>query len=61
MFKFNVVGSIVGIILMGGFLGFLGWWLKSWPLSIIILLVLGLMLYDVAKGLKEIRDGNGSA
>lgn len=61
MFKFNLVGSIVGIILIGGFLGFLGWWLKSWPLSIIILLVLGLMIYDVVKGLKEITESNGSA
>lgn len=61
MFKFNLVGGIVGIILIAGFLGFLGWWLKSWPLSIIILLVLGLMIYDVVKGLKEIRETNGSA
>lgn len=61
MFKFNVFGAVVGSILMFGFLGFLGWWLKSWPLSLIILFVLGLMVYDIVKGLREVRDSNGSS
>jgi hypothetical protein len=61
MFKFNLVGGLVGIVLIAGFLGFLGFWLKSWPLSIIIILVVGLMLYDVFKGLREIRENNGGA
>ena len=60
MFKFNLVGAIVGIVLIAGFLGFLGFWLKSWPLSIIIIFVVGLMIYDVFKGLREVRETNGS-
>ncbi len=61
MFKLNLIGATVGIILIAGFLGFLGWWLKSWPLSIIIILVLGLMIYDVTKALRESSESNGSA
>jgi F0F1-type ATP synthase assembly protein I len=52
MFKFNLVGA--------GFLGFLGVWLKSWPLSIIIILVIGLMAYDIVKGLREVRTSSSN-
>jgi hypothetical protein len=58
MFKSNLVAGIVGISLITVFLGFLGFWLKSWPLSIIIIGVLALMIYDVVKALREI---NGDA
>lgn len=61
MFKFNLIGTIVGFVLIAGFLGFLGVWLKSWPLSIIIIFVVGLMTYDIAKGLREVRESNGGA
>lgn len=59
MFKFNLVGAIVGLVIVAGFLGFLGVWLKSWPLSIIIILVVGLMTYDIVKALRELGT-NGS-
>jgi hypothetical protein len=60
MFKFNLVGAIAGFVIVAGFLGFLGVWLKSWPLSIIIILVIGLMAYDIVKGLREVRTSSSN-
>jgi hypothetical protein len=60
MLASNLITAIVGIVLIVGFLGFLGFWLKSWPLSIIMILVVGLMLYDVFKALREVKETNGS-
>ena len=51
-----LIAGIVGIVLVGGFLGILMWWLKSVPLTIIMGGVAGLMIWDVAKTLKETHD-----
>jgi hypothetical protein len=59
MFKSNLVAGIIGIVLVAGFLGTLGWWLKSVPLTIIILGVLGLIVYDVVKALREVNGNAG--
>jgi hypothetical protein len=58
MFKSNLIAAMFGIVLVCGFLGFLMWWLKSVPLTIIMLGVIGLVIYDVVRSLKE---SNGSA
>jgi hypothetical protein len=53
----NIVTSIIGIVVVSAFLGFLMWWLKSVPLTIIMLGVTGLMIYDVVTTLRANRSG----
>ena len=54
----NVVTGIIGIIVVSAFLGFLMWWLKSIPLTVIMLGVIGLMVWDVVG---TIRAGNNGS
>lgn len=55
----NLMTGIVGIVVVSAFLGFLMWWLKSIPLAVIMLGVIGLMIYDVVSTLRT--GSNGSA
>lgn len=55
----NLVTGIIGIAVVAAFLGFLMWWLKSLPLSIIMLGVIALMVYDVASSVRA--NGNDSS
>ena len=59
MFKSNLVAAIVGVALVSAFLGTMVWWLKSLPLTIIVLGVVGLMIFDVVKSLREINGAPG--
>ena len=54
----NLVTAIIGIVVVSAFLGFLMWWLKSLPLTIIMLGVIGMMIWDVITAL---RSGNGTS
>jgi uncharacterized membrane protein SirB2 len=54
-----MITGIFGALLVVTFLGFMGAWLKAPPLIIIIILVLGLMFYDLYKEIRASR-GNGS-
>lgn len=55
------VTGIIGALLMLTFLGFLGGWLKAVPLIIIMLLVSGLMLYDLWIEIRASNNnGNGA-
>jgi hypothetical protein len=53
----NLVTAVIGIVVVSAFLGFLVWWLKSIPLTIIMLGVIAMMVWDVVGTL---RSGNGT-
>lgn len=52
----NLVTGVVGIVLVGLFLGFMVWWIKEVPLTLIVLGVMALLAYDFVLSL---RSGNG--
>lgn len=59
MFKRNLVAGVVGIVIVGGFLGFMCVWLKAAPLIIISAGVMALAIYDLfssVRGIAESRD-----
>ncbi len=58
MFKLNLVAGLIGLALLAGFLGTMLWWVKAVPLTIIILAVGALIVYDLVKSL---RQGNGAS
>ena len=53
-----MITGIVGALLVVVFLGFMAAWLKAPPLIIIILIVLGLMFYDLYKEIRASRGNN---
>ena len=54
-----LVTGIFGALLVTTFLSFMAIWLKAPPLIIIILIVLGLMFYDLYREIRANR-GNGA-
>jgi hypothetical protein len=60
MFKRNIVAGLVGIVLVGGFLGFLCVWLKAVPLIVISVGVMALALYDFFTSMRDISDARES-
>ena len=60
MFKQNIVAGAIGVILTGGFLGFLCAWLKAAPLIIICAGVMALAIWDFASQVKDISDARES-
>ena len=53
-----VFTGIFGALLMVAFLGFMAAWVKAPPLIAIILLVMGLMFYDLYKEIRASRNNN---
>jgi hypothetical protein len=53
------VTGLIGIVMMVGFLGFLVWWLRELPFTLIVLAVVGLMLYDFVRTLRHGDNGPG--
>ncbi len=51
------VTGIVGIAMMVGFLGFLVWWIKDLPFTIIVVGVVLLLLYDFVRVLRYGEEG----
>lgn len=54
----TLVTGIVGIVMMVGFLGFLVWWIKALPFTIIVVGVVLLLVYDFVQ---TVRYGNSGA
>jgi hypothetical protein len=54
----TLVTGIVGIAMLVTFLGFLVWWIKDLPFTIIAVVVVLLLLYDFVRTL---RYGENSA
>ena len=59
MFKSNLVGGIVGLVLVCAFLGFMATWVKAIPLVTIIVIVVAMMIYDFVKTMLALRRGGG--
>ena len=53
------VTGVVGIAMLVAFLGFLVWWIKSLPFTIIVVAVVLLMLYDLVRTLRYGDSGAG--
>jgi len=55
----TLVTGIVGIAMLVVFLGFLVWWIKELPLTIIVVAVVLLLLYDFVRTLRYGDSGTG--
>ncbi len=53
----DIVTGVVGIVLLVAFLGVLVWWIKSVPLTVIVVCSLLVMLYDFVKTMRHGEDG----
>jgi hypothetical protein len=47
------VTGLVGVVMVMMFLGFLVWWIRELPFTLIVLAVVVLMLYDVVQTLRH--------
>jgi Flp pilus assembly protein TadB len=59
MFWQNLVTGIFGILLVVGFLAIYVAWVKAIPIIVIMVVVLGLAIYDFVLTMREARKGNG--
>jgi energy-converting hydrogenase Eha subunit C len=55
-----LISGIIGAVMMIAFLSFMAIWVKAPPLVTIILLVIGLMLYDLYKDVRAAGRNNGA-
>jgi hypothetical protein len=55
----NYVTGIIGLGMMIVFLGFLVWWIKALPLTIIVVIVVLLMIYDFVHTVRYGENGRG--
>lgn len=53
-----LITGVVGIAMLVAFLGFLVWWIKALPFTLIVAGVVLLLLYDFVQ---TVRYGNSSA
>lgn len=60
MYKRNLVAGLVGIIIVGGFLGIMCAWLKSVPLIAICAGVMALGLWDLYSSTKGMGDSSST-
>jgi uncharacterized membrane protein SirB2 len=51
-----IISGIFGALLVATFLSFMAIWLKAPPLIAIILVVLGLMFYDLYRDIRAARN-----
>jgi hypothetical protein len=55
----TLVTGLIGIAMLLAFLGIMAWWIKALPLSIIVLVVVILLLYDFVQTVRPGRNGLG--
>jgi len=55
----SVVTGLIGILMAVMFLGFLVWWIRELPFTIIVVAVIGLMIYDWVRTLRHGDSGPG--
>ncbi len=53
-----LVSGLIGIGMLGTFLGIMVWWVKAPPLIIIVLVVMALLIYDF---IHTLRFGEGKS
>ncbi|HET9490987.1 MAG TPA: hypothetical protein VFR64_14695 [Methylomirabilota bacterium] len=51
------VTGLIGIVMAVAFLGFLVWWIKELPFTIIVAAVVGLMVYDFVRTMRHGENG----
>jgi len=52
-----LITGLIGIAMLVGFLGFMLIWVKAIPLIIIVVLVVGLLIYDFVQTLRAGESG----
>jgi hypothetical protein len=55
----TVINGLIGIAMLGAFLGFMVWWVKAIPLIIIVVGVMALLVYDYVRTLRYGENGAG--
>ena len=53
----DIVTGVIGIVLLIAFLGVLVWWIKSVPLTVIVVCCFLVMLYDFVQTMRHGEDG----
>jgi len=53
----TLVTGLVGIAMLLAFLGFLVWWIKELPFTIIVVAVVVMLLYDFVQTLRYGENG----
>jgi hypothetical protein len=53
----TLVTGIVGITMLLLFLGFLAWWIKALPFTVIVVVVVALMVWDFVQTLRSSNGG----
>lgn len=53
------VTGLIGVLMVVMFLGFLVWWIRELPFTLIVLAVIGLMVYDLVRTLRYGDSGLG--
>jgi hypothetical protein len=56
----TLVTGIVGVAMMVVFLGFLVWWIKALPFTIIVIAVVLMLLWDFVQTLRSGNNGAGN-
>jgi len=54
----NLITGVIGLVMMATFLGFLVWWLKALPLTIIVIFVVLLLAVDLVQSLRPANNGS---
>jgi hypothetical protein len=55
----NVIAGVIGISMLGAFLGIMLWWVKAPPLIIIVAVVMVLLIYDFVQTMRFGESGPG--
>jgi hypothetical protein len=53
------VAGLIGVVMVVMFLGFLVWWIRELPFTLIVVAVIGLMVYDWVRTLRYGDSGPG--
>jgi hypothetical protein len=52
-----LITGLIGIAMLGAFLGIMVWWVKALPLIIIVVVVFVLLLFDLVQELRAAAKG----
>ena len=55
----TLITGLIGIAMVMVFLGFMVWWLKELPLTIIVVIAMALLVYDFVRSLRYGENGGG--
>jgi hypothetical protein len=51
------ISGLVGIAMLSGFLGFMLWWVPATPLIVIVVICVGLLIYDFVQTMRFGESG----